>query len=160
MSPELTGAEDRHSWQLDDLVRGESSVLGRLVAICEMRDLEPLSARDACAAPWVQQAVRRLHHQFFARWLRMTMQEQIADLTTYLWRIGAGPDAVAKLADDSMALAPEESMDDERGLFAESLTVLYTLFFRDQPCSANRPAPATAEAMPVLFAGGPVGNLT
>jgi len=143
MSEQLSELEDPYSAQLDDLVRGESSVFGRLVAICSLRDLTP-SRPGSEAAPWIQQAVRRLHQRFFALWLHLSLEEQTADLTTYLWRIGAGPEAVAELVADSMALAPEESMEAERGLFAHSLTVLYTLFFREADTGSAGPAVHTA----------------
>jgi hypothetical protein len=143
MSPEFREAEDKYSAQLDDLVRGDSSVFGRLVAICSLRNLNSPGRPGPVAAPWVEQAVRRLHQRFFALWLCLTLEEQKADLATYLWRIGAGPDTVAELVAGSMALAPEGSMDAERGLFAQTLAVLYTLFFREaDPGNANPAAPA------------------
>lgn len=160
MSPQFSEAEDRYSAQLDDLVRGDSSVFGRLVAICSLRDLNPRARLDSVAAPWIEQAVRRLHKRFFTLWLRLTLEEQIADLATYLWRIGAGPHAVAELVAGSMELAPEGSMDDERGLFAQSLAVLYALFFREADRGDVSPAaPTVTEAGPAISAAMTAGSL-
>jgi len=126
MSPPFPHAPDADPSQLDGLVIGDSSIFGRLMAVCSLRAV----AGGGGSAPWAEQAIRALHQRFFSRWLGLDLEEQKADLTTYLWRTGAGADRVAELAAAGTALAPEEAPEAERGLFAQSLAVLYTLFFR------------------------------
>jgi len=143
MRPTLFEAEETRGEELRELVCGNPSIFGRLVAVSTLREISPGGLAARFAPSDIQQALGVLHRDIFVAWLNLSLKQQKADLAIYLARIGERPSALAGLLARIQSLIPLDSGDAERRLFMEDMAVAYALFCPEwsrEPAMAPPPA--------------------
>jgi hypothetical protein len=145
MRPTCFEVEETRSDELRDLVCGNPSLFGRLVAVSTLRDISPEGLTARYAPSEIQQTLRELHLDIFVSWLNLSLKQQKADLAIYLARIGARPIALSGLLARIQTLVPPDADQSQRNLFLEDMAVAYALFCPEWDREPAVAAPSAGE---------------
>jgi hypothetical protein len=132
--------------ELNDLVRNQTSALGRLVAICTFRDFRLMGSANESGSQAIEWATRRLHQEILNSWLSLSLLEQKCDVAGYLMQINEDPASLVSLVARAEELMPEGSIRAQQDQFAHSLATVYALLTQEwnrEP--ANRVWPIAAK---------------
>ena len=113
--------------ELNDLIRDQTSVLGKLVAIRTFRDFRLQAAGNGSGNLAMEWATRRLHQEILNSWLNLSLPEQKRDVAAYLLQINEEPASLASLVAKAEELMPEGSIPAQLDQFAHNLATVYGL---------------------------------
>ena len=143
-APALPGGHlDERLW---DAVFRSPSVLGRLIAVAELRDAGTGMYKHALAVEWgtgpVDQTLRRMHFQTFRSWLVLRLEQQECDISVWLaWMERNRADGAVRLRELARCpelLLPGRCLDMERELFLSDFGLAVSLWEQPHPRMGTR----------------------